>query len=70
LLLGAVLPTRSPIALPAYLAAAIAVAYVSWRYVEQPWLRGVPGLARSAARASADEERGADGEDLQRGHAP
>jgi len=70
LLLAPILPARSLLALPAYLAAAITVAFVSWRYVEQPWLRGIPRVGRSAPRASADHEGGADGEDLQRGHAP
>lgn len=70
LLLAPALPAKSWLALPAYLAAAIAVAWVSWRCVERPWLRGIPRRTPLAARAPAHDERGADGEDLQPGHAP
>ncbi|HXF79837.1 MAG TPA: acyltransferase [Usitatibacter sp.] len=56
-------------ALPAYLAAAIAAGWISWRFVERPWMRGRP-KPTLAARAPADGERGPDGEDLERGHAP
>jgi peptidoglycan/LPS O-acetylase OafA/YrhL len=70
LLLAPALPAQSLFALPAYLAAAIAVGWVSWRYVERPWLRGIARRTPLAARAPAHDERGADGEDLQRRHAP
>ena len=53
-------------ALPLYLALVFAVAWISWRYVEEPFrsagLRG--------ARAGADQQRRTDGERLQEGHAP
>lgn len=61
------LPPGSWLAFPAYLALVLAVAALSWRLVERPFLRR---REASAARARAHEERGADGERLQEGHAP
>jgi len=56
-------------ALPAYLAAAILAGWISWRFVERPWMSGRP-RAGLAARAAADGERRRDGEPLEGGHAP
>jgi peptidoglycan/LPS O-acetylase OafA/YrhL len=50
--------------IPLYVAATLAVAWVSWRYVEQRFLRGLRAGTRT------DRERRPDGQDLQRGHAP
>jgi peptidoglycan/LPS O-acetylase OafA/YrhL len=52
-----------PASLPAYLSVVLAAAWLSWRYVEQPFLLG-------GARARAHGEREGDGGDLQRRHAP
>ena len=50
--------------LPIYLALVLAAAWLSWRFVEAPF------LARSAARAQAHGQGGADGRGLQERHAP
>ncbi len=52
-------------ALPAYLASVAAVAWLSYRYVESPFLR-----ARSVARTRTDGERREDRQRLDRGHTP
>ncbi len=70
LLMAPVLPADSFLGLPAYLAAATLVAWLSWRFVERPWLRGWSARRTLAPRAAADGERGGDGEDLERSHAP
>ena len=51
------------VSFPAYLALVLGAAWISWRFVEQPFLPG-------SARARADGERESDRGDLQRGHAP
>ncbi len=58
-------PRMGWMAFPAYLASVAAVAWLSYRYVELPFLR-----QRSVARAGADGERGEDRERLQRGDSP
>jgi peptidoglycan/LPS O-acetylase OafA/YrhL len=56
-------------ALPVYLALVLAVGHASWRWVEQPYLRGWRA-ASGPAGARADRERGDDGEALEQRHAP
>lgn len=70
LLATPLLARGSWLSMPAYLAIALAVAWLSWRFVEQPWLRGWKARRVLVARAPADGERRADGEDLERRHAP
>ena len=53
------------LALPAFMTLLAAVSWLSWRYVEQPFLR-----SGSVARTVPDRERGEDREDLQERHAP
>jgi peptidoglycan/LPS O-acetylase OafA/YrhL len=57
-------PEDHVLALPAYLAIVTAAAWLSWRYVERPFLR------RSTAGAEPHRERGEDGEGLEQRHAP
>ena len=64
------LPSGAWLSLPAYFAVALTAAWLSWRFVEQPWLRGWKAGRGLAARAHAHGERRADGEDLERSHAP
>ncbi len=54
--------------MPAYLAALMLLSWLSYRFVELPFMR--PREASRRARAQTHRERGEDGEDLQRGHAP
>jgi len=53
------------LALPAFATLLACVAWLSWRYVEQRFLR-----EGSGARAIPHRERGEDGEDLEQRHAP
>jgi peptidoglycan/LPS O-acetylase OafA/YrhL len=64
------LPGDSFLALPIYFGIILFVSWLSWRFVEQPWLRGWRPNAALAARPAADRERGGDGEHLERSHAP
>lgn len=51
------------LAAPAFMTLLACVSWLSWRYVEQPFLG-------SRARAKPDRQRGEDGEDLEQRHAP
>jgi peptidoglycan/LPS O-acetylase OafA/YrhL len=55
---------------PLYIALVLGVAWLSYRYVERPFMRGSWLSGRARAGAKADGERGADGEALQERHAP
>lgn len=55
---------------PIYLAIVLAVAWLSYRFVELPWMRGRKLWGWSGTRARADGERGGDREALQDSHAP
>jgi peptidoglycan/LPS O-acetylase OafA/YrhL len=57
-------PGDHVLALPAYLVVVTGLAWLSWRYVELPF------MLRSTARAEAHRERGEDGEGLEQRHAP